>query len=78
MGDKYDLIPPLSMDPVAGMFGWLAPENFLYNFLVMGAFCRYGVMQFYTLALYFFSTVIVANLFMLEPILGQVIGVILG
>ena len=72
------LYPSFDFDALNGVFGWLTPRNFVYSFLVYGFVTRYAVSVTYVFAFYYFSAIIVSNIFMLEPILGQLIGICLG
>lgn len=68
----------LGAHPTTGFFGWGQPSNFLYTFFVMGVMCRSVTFIAYTLAIKTFSTVIVTNVFMTEPLISQVLGILLG
>ena len=57
-------------DPKTGFFGLFTTENFIYSFFVMGIMCRSVTFLAYTYAIMSFSTVIVTNVFMTEPLIS--------
>mmetsp|Transcript_222 Transcript_222/g.213 ORF Transcript_222/g.213 Transcript_222/m.213 type:complete len:148 (-) Transcript_222:48-491(-) len=66
-----------SFHPTEGMFGWASQEYILFSLLLVGPFsCLLG-MGGYIFMLDFFPAHIVASIFLLEPISGQLLGIFL-
>lgn len=61
-------LPTFDFHPVTGVFGWLAKENVLFVVLVLAIGIRLLGQMAITQSFYFFSSIIVANIYMLGPI----------
>ena len=61
-----------------GIFGWLAKENFWYNFLVISGINGVFTLWLQMLVFKYFSPVIAGTMMLLEPMFSQVYGIILG
>lgn len=68
----------LSTDPVKGMFGWASSEYLLISLTLVGPIAGILGVGSYIFMLKYFPAHIVASIFLLEPITGQILGVILG
>jgi hypothetical protein len=64
--DSYNI----SFDSKTGVFGWLRPENFLYSFFVISLYTGIGCLVGYSVSMKYFSTVVIGNILLLEPIFG--------
>jgi drug/metabolite transporter (DMT)-like permease len=60
----------LDMHKSTGFFGWMHSNNFIYTFFVMGILCRSMTFTSYNISLKNFSTVVVTNVFMTEPLIS--------
>ena len=73
--------PPIefwSTSPTYGIFGFLNPECAFVAFVPYGIFCSIMGSAGYIVCLLFFSPLIVSSSFLLEPIVAQVLGTLLG
>lgn len=68
----------LSTDPVKGMFGWASSEYLLISLTLVGPIAGVFGVGSYIFMLKYFPAHIVATIFLLEPVTGQILGVILG
>jgi hypothetical protein len=68
----------LTFDSKTGVFGWLRPENFLYSFFAISLYSGVGNLVCYSIALQYYSAVVLGNALLLEPIVGQFFGLVLG
>ena len=72
--------PPfeISMSPTAGMFGFLNPQCAFTAFVPYGIFCSIFGNAGYIVCLLFFSPLVVSSSFLLEPLVAQVLGSVMG
>jgi len=61
-----------------GIFGWLNPDNFLIILIGYGVVCGFFGTLGFTFVVKYFNIVSVINLYMLRPVIAQVIGVYMG
>ena len=61
-----------------GIFGWLAPENFWYNILVVSGLNGVGTLALQMLVFRYFTPVVAGTMMLLEPLFSQVYGIALG
>ena len=73
----FPLQAPL-LNEKAGFFGCFAHQNVLYSIFIVGPIV--GVLGFgsYIFMLNYYPPKIVGSIFLLEPVSGQVIGILLG
>ncbi|CAI2372694.1 unnamed protein product [Moneuplotes crassus] len=68
----------VSFDEKRGMFGWASNENIVWSLLVFGPVtCIFGSGGYYFTASYF-PPHIIGTIFLLEPVLGQIFGILLS
>ena len=67
-----------SMNPKAGLFGFLNPECAFVAFVPYGIFCSIFGNAGYIVCLLFFSPLVVSSSFLLEPLVAQILGSVLG
>jgi drug/metabolite transporter (DMT)-like permease len=61
-----------------GLFGWLAPENFWYNLVVVSGLNGVGTLALQMLVFRYFTPVVAGTMMLLEPLFSQVYGIALG
>jgi len=73
--------PPVeffSMSANYGIFGFLNPECIFIAFIPYGILCSIMGSAGYIVCLLFFSPLVVSSSFLLEPLVAQVLGTLLG
>mmetsp|Transcript_5566 Transcript_5566/g.5083 ORF Transcript_5566/g.5083 Transcript_5566/m.5083 type:complete len:126 (+) Transcript_5566:466-843(+) len=65
-------------DPITGLFGWMNKEEIWFNLFVIGLMSGIGTFFFYPLCIIFFSPLILGNVYLLEPVVCTMYGVLLG
>lgn len=78
MKGEIDVPTFFSKDPVQGMFGWASEQYLLTSLLLIGPFAGLIGCGSYIFMLDYFPSHIVANIFLLEPVSCQFLGIILG
>lgn len=68
----------LSRDLTYGFFGWLTPEYFVLSAVIISFFLGIFGVGSYIFLLDYFSPSVVASLFLLQPFVGQILGVLFG
>lgn len=74
----YDNIGIFSLDPLVGCLGFMNSETWMFAYLVLGFFSSVCFSMGTILSTLFFSPLVVANVFLLEPVVAQIIGFVLG
>ena len=64
----------LSIDKHTGCFGFLNPDDVVFNFVVYGLLAGVIGSAGYSLSLVFFSPLVVSNAFLIEPVVAQFSG----
>ena len=67
-----------SFDPINGIFGWASSKYLLFSAIFMGPIAGVVGVGGYIILLDYFPSHIVASIFLLEPVSGQIVGIILG
>ena len=67
-----------STDPNYGLFGFLSPDLALFMFGPYGILCCFFGSAGYVICLLFYSPVVTANSYLLEPFIAQALGYFLG
>jgi len=67
-----------SFDPVYGIFGWASPKYLLFSTFFFGPIAGLLGVGGYIILLEYFPSHIVASIFLLEPVSGQIVGIVLG
>lgn len=67
-----------SFDPVVGILGWASTEYFIISVLLIGPVTGLIGAGSYIFMLDYFPSHIVASIFLLEPVTGQFLGIMLG
>jgi hypothetical protein len=67
-----------SQDPECGMFGWASPQFLLISLTLVGPIVGVCGTGSYIVMLNYFPSHVVASIFLLEPLTGQILGVFLG
>ena len=65
-------------DTHTGIFGFATKEYALYVFLVVGLFTGATYYITYIISLNYFSTLVVASTYLLEPVLAQILGCLMN
>ena len=68
----------LSMDSGEGFFGWMDKENLFNSLVLVGPFGQLLGNGGYAICMAIASPVVVGNIYLLQPFIGQIVGVIVG
>lgn len=67
-----------SMDTTYGFFGWLSPDYIFLSAIVISGFLGIFGVGSYIFLLDYFAPSVVASIFLLQPFIGQIEGVLFG
>jgi drug/metabolite transporter (DMT)-like permease len=67
-----------SQNPECGIFGWTSPQFLLISLTLVGPIAGVGGCGSYIVMLDYFPSHVVASIFLLEPLTGQILSVFLG
>ena len=67
-----------SFDPIEGMLGWASPKYLVFTVFLFGPIAGILGVGGYIILLDYFPAHVVASMFLLEPVSGQIVGIILG
>jgi drug/metabolite transporter (DMT)-like permease len=67
-----------SQNPEIGMFGWASPQFLLISLTLVGPIAGVCGAGSYIVMLNYFPSHVVASIFLLEPLIGQILSVFLG